>query len=152
MITLLSEPVVWTTRDGPPRSEFRSNPECPLSPTPPRPRPEATPFALQALSPASKVCTLLESGRVTKHMRLHFAQARHDRGAMAAERADDCVSRMIAGATSGFAAGAIGGAVTANWSEVPLVLRNKAWPALQRTGQQHPLPAFILTDRHARHP
>ena len=55
---------------------------------------------------------------------------------MATERADDCVSRMIAGAASGFAAGAIGGAITANWSEVPLVLRNKAWPALQRTGDR----------------
>jgi hypothetical protein len=55
---------------------------------------------------------------------------------MATERADDCVSRMIAGGTSGFAAGAIGGAITTNWSEVPLVLRNKAWPALQRTGER----------------
>ena len=69
-------------------------------------------------------------------MRLPLAQEGHIRSAMAAERADDCVSRMISGAASGFAGGAIGGAVTANWSEVPLVLRNKAWPALQRTGQQ----------------
>ena len=55
---------------------------------------------------------------------------------MAAERADDCVSRMIAGGVSGLAAGAIGGAITANWSETPLVLRNKAWPALKRTGER----------------
>jgi len=78
---------------------------------------------------------LPDSGRLTTHMNLHMVQEGQTRGAMAAERADDCVSRMISGAASGFAGGAIGGAVTANWSEVPLVLRNKAWPALQRTGQ-----------------
>lgn len=52
------------------------------------------------------------------------------------ERADDCISRIIAGAGSGLAAGAIMGAITANWSEVPLVLRNQPWPALKRTGEQ----------------
>ena len=50
------------------------------------------------------------------------------------ERADDCVSRIIAGAGSGLAAGAIMGAITANWSEVPIVLRNQSLPALMRTG------------------
>lgn len=50
------------------------------------------------------------------------------------ERAEDCTSRIIAGAGSGFATGAIMGAITANWSDVPLVLRNQPWPALKRTG------------------
>lgn len=32
------------------------------------------------------------------------------------------------------AAGNITGALAANWGDIPVVLRNKPWPALQRTG------------------
>lgn len=48
--------------------------------------------------------------------------------------ADDCTSRTVNGAATGFAAGAVAGAVSANWGDVPVVLRNKPWPALKRTG------------------
>ncbi|PSC69911.1 outer envelope pore 16-chloroplastic mitochondrial isoform B [Micractinium conductrix] len=36
----------------------------------------------------------------------------------------------------GAAAGALMGAVTSNWGEIPQVLQNKPWPALARTGAQ----------------
>lgn len=50
------------------------------------------------------------------------------------ERADDCPTRMALGLGSGFIAGNLLGAVASNWSEVPVVLRDKPWPALARTG------------------
>ncbi len=48
---------------------------------------------------------------------------------------DDCVGRIVNAGAMGFAAGAIGGAVTANWGDIPVVLRNQAYPALKRTGE-----------------
>lgn len=38
------------------------------------------------------------------------------------------------GAGSGFIAGSLMGAVSSNWGDVPVVLRDKPWPALARTG------------------
>lgn len=50
------------------------------------------------------------------------------------ERPQDCPSRIAIGLGSGFAAGALLGAVKSNWGDVPVVLRDKPWPALVRTG------------------
>ena len=50
------------------------------------------------------------------------------------ERAQDCPTRMALGLGSGFVAGNLFGAISANWGDVPLVLRNKPLPALARTG------------------
>ncbi len=36
---------------------------------------------------------------------------------------------------SGYAFGSIIGSLHASWSDVPVVLRDRPWPALQRTGQ-----------------
>ena len=47
---------------------------------------------------------------------------------------EDCPTRMAIGLGTGFAAGAILGAVASNWGDVPVILRNKPWPALLRTG------------------
>lgn len=51
------------------------------------------------------------------------------------ELPDSCTTRMAYAAASGFAAGAIGGAVTSNWGDVPKVLRTQNWPALKYTGR-----------------
>ena len=60
------------------------------------------------------------------------------------ERPDDCTSRTIAAVGTGLVAGAIVGAVTANWGNVPPVLADRPWPALKHTGA--PLsPASIGT-------
>lgn len=65
---------------------------------------------------------------------LPAAGLRHS-GSMAG---DDCMSATLRAAATGAAAGAVGGAVKSNWGDVPLVLRNQAWPALKRTGaDQH---------------
>lgn len=45
------------------------------------------------------------------------------------------MSRTINGTVSSFVAGNITGALAANWGDIPVVLRNKPWPALQRTGR-----------------
>ena len=50
------------------------------------------------------------------------------------ERPDDCTSRTIAAVGTGLVAGAIVGAVTANWGNVPPVLADRPWPALKHTG------------------
>lgn len=50
------------------------------------------------------------------------------------ERPEDCPTRVAIGLGSGFAAGALGGAVVSNWGDVPAVVRNRPWPALVRTG------------------
>ena len=47
---------------------------------------------------------------------------------------DDCTSATLRAAATGAAAGAVAGAIKSNWGDVPLVLRNQAWPALKRTG------------------
>lgn len=51
-----------------------------------------------------------------------------------AERPEDCPTRIAAGLGSGFIAGGLLGAISSNWSDVPVVLRDKPWPALVRTG------------------
>lgn len=38
------------------------------------------------------------------------------------------------GLGSGFVAGSFFGAISSNWGDVPVVLRDKPWPALARTG------------------
>lgn len=43
-------------------------------------------------------------------------------------------TRAAEGLLSGFLAGSFMGAVTANWSTLPVVLKDKPWPALARTG------------------
>jgi import inner membrane translocase subunit TIM22 len=53
---------------------------------------------------------------------------------MEEERPQDCAARAAIGLGSGVVAGTVLGAVASNWSEVPLVLRNRPWPALVRTG------------------
>ena len=45
------------------------------------------------------------------------------------------VWRIFSGTASGYGMGTILGAITANWSDVPTVLRNKQWAALKRTGE-----------------
>lgn len=42
--------------------------------------------------------------------------------------------RVTTGAGVGYGLGAVLGAVTANWSDVPKILRDKPWPALKATG------------------
>ena len=51
------------------------------------------------------------------------------------ERPEDCVSRTLTAVGTGLVAGGIMGAVTANWSNVPPVLRDRPWPALKYTGE-----------------
>jgi Tim17/Tim22/Tim23/Pmp24 family len=53
---------------------------------------------------------------------------------MAEDRATDCPSRIATGLGSGFIAGSLFGGIASNWGDVPVVLRNKPWPALVRTG------------------
>ena len=50
------------------------------------------------------------------------------------ERPEDCLSRTLTAVGTGLVAGGIMGAVTANWSNVPPVLRDRPWPALKYTG------------------
>eukprot|EP00890_Picochlorum_soloecismus_P005168 jgi/Picsp_1/5652/NSC_03011-R1_tim17 domain-containing protein len=45
-----------------------------------------------------------------------------------------CLYEAAKGLVTGFAAGSLFGAVFSNWSDVPVVLRDKPWPALMRTG------------------
>lgn len=52
------------------------------------------------------------------------------------ERPEDCISRTLTAVGTGIVAGGIMGAVTANWSNVPPVLRDRPWPALKYTGGQ----------------
>jgi mitochondrial import inner membrane translocase subunit TIM22 len=51
-----------------------------------------------------------------------------------AERPEDCPTRIGLGLGSGFIVGGFFGAVASNWGDVPMVLRDKPWPALVRTG------------------
>ncbi|CAK0786578.1 hypothetical protein CVIRNUC_009792 [Coccomyxa viridis] len=51
------------------------------------------------------------------------------------DRPEDCISRTLTAVGTGLVAGGIMGAVTANWSNVPPVLRDRPWPALKYTGQ-----------------
>ena len=60
------------------------------------------------------------------------------------ERPESCVTRAIYGGISGFGFGAILGAVSANWSDVPKVIRNKSWPAFAETGKY---TLFIVADQ-----
>lgn len=50
------------------------------------------------------------------------------------ERPEDCLSRTLTAVGTGIVAGGVMGAVTANWSNVPPVLRDRPWPALKYTG------------------
>ena len=50
------------------------------------------------------------------------------------ERPEDCPSRIGLAAGGGFVAGSLFGAVASNWGDIPVVLRDKPWPALVRTG------------------
>lgn len=50
------------------------------------------------------------------------------------ERPSDCPTRAAIGLGSGFIAGSLFGAISSNWSEIPVVLKDKPWPALVRTG------------------
>ncbi|KAL4428487.1 hypothetical protein ABPG75_002576 [Micractinium tetrahymenae] len=52
------------------------------------------------------------------------------------ERSESWPGRIGAGVGVGFAAGALLGAVASNWGDVDVVLRDKPWPALVRTGSQ----------------
>lgn len=51
------------------------------------------------------------------------------------ERPDTFAFRAGSALVSGYVAGAFMGGAQANWSDVPLVLRNKSLPALLRTGR-----------------
>lgn len=53
---------------------------------------------------------------------------------MSEGRPQDCVSRILYATLGGAGSGAILGAITANWSDVPRVIRNKSWPAFKQTG------------------
>lgn len=50
------------------------------------------------------------------------------------ERPEDCPSRIGLAAGGGFVAGSLFGAVASNWGDIPVVIRDKPWPALVRTG------------------
>ncbi|KAK9792753.1 hypothetical protein WJX73_007302 [Symbiochloris irregularis] len=50
------------------------------------------------------------------------------------DESGDYVSRVLTGTGVGYGLGAVLGAVTANWSDVPKILRDKPWPALKATG------------------
>ena len=50
------------------------------------------------------------------------------------QRPEGCGERAIAAVGIGLVAGGIMGAVTANWGNVPPVLRDRPWPALKHTG------------------
>ncbi|CAL8465542.1 g5078 [Coccomyxa elongata] len=50
------------------------------------------------------------------------------------DRPEDCASRIITAVGAGLVGGAIMGAVTANWGNVPPVLADRPWPALKHTG------------------
>eukprot|EP00884_Botryococcus_braunii_P000033 jgi/Botrbrau1/1002/Bobra.114_1s0040.1 len=50
-------------------------------------------------------------------------------------RPEDCFTRTGIAAGTGLLAGGFLGGVKANWSDVPLVLRDQPWPALVRTGR-----------------
>lgn len=52
------------------------------------------------------------------------------------ERSDAWPTRVGTAVGVGFAAGALFGAVASNWGDIPVVLRDKPWPALVRTGVQ----------------
>ena len=54
--------------------------------------------------------------------------------AMAEGPSQSCSSRMAMGLGSGFIAGNLFGGIASNWGEVPVVLKDKPWPALARTG------------------
>lgn len=47
---------------------------------------------------------------------------------------DSCTTRVLHSTATGAAAGGIAGAILSNWGDVPVMLRNQAWPALKRTG------------------
>ena len=47
---------------------------------------------------------------------------------------EGCLYEAAKGLVTGFAAGSLFGAMLSNWSDVPVVLRDKPWPALMRTG------------------
>lgn len=51
------------------------------------------------------------------------------------DRPESCTSRILSGTGVGYGLGTVLGAITANWSDLPLVLRDKPWPALKRTGE-----------------
>lgn len=69
------------------------------------------------------------------------------------ERPEDCGSRAAAAVGTGLVAGAVVGAVTANWGNVPPVLADRPWPALKHTGARqallggyaNPVPSFSPT-------
>ena len=50
------------------------------------------------------------------------------------DRPEDCATRISLGLGTGFFLGNILGAIASTWDDVPLVLKNKPWPALVRTG------------------
>jgi len=68
---------------------------------------------------------------------------------------DSCTTRVLHSAATGAAAGAIGGAILSNWGDVPVMLRNQAWPALKRTGAPcgcdatHPHDAWCRSMPHS---
>lgn len=50
------------------------------------------------------------------------------------ERPEGCVWRVLSGAGVGYGLGTVLGAISANWSDLPAVIRDQPWPALKRTG------------------
>ena len=52
------------------------------------------------------------------------------------DRPESCTARILSGTGVGYGLGTVLGAITANWSDLPMVLRDKPWPALVRTGKQ----------------
>lgn len=69
---------------------------------------------------------------------------------MASERPQDCVSRALLGTATGAGFGAILGAITANWSDVPKVIRNQSWPAFKQTGSAQDNFILPLSGRRAK--
>lgn len=50
------------------------------------------------------------------------------------EDEQSCLFKAGKGLVTGFMGGSLLGAIFSNWSDVPVVLRDKPWPALVRTG------------------
>ena len=68
------------------------------------------------------------------------------------ERPEDCGTRMLYSGIAGFVIGGFAGGVTANWSEVPLVLRNQSFLALKRTGQRRLHACGMNVTQDLKHP
>ena len=55
---------------------------------------------------------------------------------MSDDRPKDCITRTAYAGGAGLAFGLAAGGIVATWADVPLVIRNQAWPAFRATGRE----------------